>query len=90
MIEAHTDLTAAAAGGLVSVGAGWPSPIAWAVAALAIALLALIARWASGRRHRRRDVDVPTAGAAASRRQPTSPTQPGQTHTAKPTGKEQP
>ena len=87
MIESHHVLTTAAPGGLVSVGAGWPSPTAWAVAGLAIALLALLARWAS-RRHRVRVGDV-TPGEVVSRRsQPTSP----QRHQTQPkqTGEEQP
>lgn len=89
MIESHNVLAAAAPGGLVSVGAGWPSPVAWAVAGLAIGLLALIARWASGRRHRVRAADVTTGGTVPSRRRPTSPTQPRLTHTAKQTEQEQ-
>ena len=62
MIEPLNVFTAAAPGGLVSVGPGWPSPTAWAIAGLAIAVLALIARWATGRRRRRVDAHVPTPG----------------------------
>lgn len=89
-MESPNVLAAAAPGGPVSVGAGWTSPMAWAVAGLAIALLALIARWASGRRHGRGDADVPTGAAVWPRRRPTSSTQRGLMHTAKRTGKEQP
>lgn len=70
--------TAAAPGGAVSVGVGWPSPIAWVVAGLVIALLALIARWATGRRRRKVDADVSTTAAGALRHRPT-PTRPGLT-----------
>ena len=88
MIESHHVLTAAAPGGLVSVGAGWPSPTAWAVAGIALGLLTLIARWAS-RRHRERTSDL-TPGMVVSRRsQPTSPTQRGQSQ-PKQTREEQP
>lgn len=62
MIEPLNVFTAAAPGGLVSVGPGWRSPTAWAIAGLAIAVLALIARWATGRRRRRVDAHVPTPG----------------------------
>ena len=50
MIESHHVFTAAAPGGVVSVGPGWSSPTAWVVGGLALGLLALIARWASRRR----------------------------------------
>lgn len=75
--------TAAAPGGVVSVGAGWPSPTAWAVAGLAIAVLALIARWATGRRRRRGDAHIPTTGAGALRHRP-APTRRGLTQTERP------
>lgn len=88
MIESHNVFAAAAPGGPVSVGAGWPSPTAWAVAGLAIVLLALIARWASGRRHRVRVADVTAGEAVSQRRQPTAPVPRGQTQ-PKQTGKEQ-
>lgn len=90
MLRSFNVFAAAAPGGLVSVGAGWPSPTAWAVAGLAVGVLALIARWASGPRHRRRDADVPSVGAVSSRCQPISSTQRGLTQKAKQTGKEQP
>ena len=83
MIESLKIFPAAAPGGRVSVGAGWPSPTAWAVAGLAIAVLALIARWATGRRRRRVDAHVPTTGAEALRHRP-APTQRGLTQTERP------
>lgn len=92
MIESLSGFTAAGPGGLVSVGPGWPSPTGWAVASLAIAILALIARWASGSRRRRGHDDAPNGGTVSTRRQPTSATslaQRGLTHTEQ-TGKEQP
>ena len=73
MIDSHHVLTAATPGGLVVVGAGWPSPTAWPIAGVALGLLALIARWAS-RRHTARTADV-RPGAASGQRQPTTPTQ---------------
>lgn len=89
MIESPNVFAAAAPGGLVSVGAGWPSPVASAVAGFAIGLLALIARWASSRRHRVRRANLPAGDAGSLRSQPTSSTQRGQTQ-SKQTGREQP
>lgn len=83
MIESLNVFTAAAPGGLVSVGAGWPSPTASAVAGLAIAVLALIARWATGRRRRRVDAHVQTLGVGGLRSRRRS-TQRGLTQTEKP------
>ena len=83
MIEPLNVFTAAAPGGLVSVGPGWPSPTAWAIAGLAIAVLALIARWATGRRRRRVDAHVQTPGVGGLRHRRAS-TQRGLTQTEKP------
>ena len=83
MIEPLNVFTAAAPGGPVSVGPGWLSPTAWAIAGLAIAVLALIARWATGRRRRRVDAHVQTPGVGGPRRRRAT-TQRGLTQTEKP------
>ena len=86
MIESHTMFTAAP-GGLVSVGAGWPSPAAWVVAGVAIAILALIARWSTRRRRRKIDPDIPTTVSGLSRHRPAL-TQRGLTQTEQPKGEQ--
>ncbi len=67
MTGALLPLTAPPSGG-TSVGTGWNSVTAWTVAVLTVALLALIARWASGRQRRRVDVGVATRAAKTSSR----------------------
>jgi hypothetical protein len=72
-MEAPDVLAAVEVVGLVSVGAGWPSPAAWVVAGAAIVVLALIARWAGSRPRRKDDVDAPAGEALPAPRGTGSP-----------------
>lgn len=67
MTETLHAFAAAGTTSLISVGAGWSSPTAWTVAGLVIALLAVIARWASSRYRR---VEPPAGRAVSPPRRP--------------------